>query len=1481
MQLEEAAESLMLATNGFRRSLLKSINGIVVEVPFSEAWTLAEDDRVRWVEPALPQFNDLNDSNRVITEVDEVQDSPYGLDGEGVVVMVYDGGYAYSGHQDFGGRLTTRDDAGTSDHATHVAGTIGGDGAASAGQYTGMAPAVTIESYGFQQDGGLQEGFLYTDPGDLEADYSDAINNYGAVISNNSIGTNTAPNGFPCEWTGDYGVTSSLIDGVVRGDLGAPMRIVWANGNERQTDRCGNLYFTTAPPACAKNHITVGAMNSNDDTVTYFTSWGPSDDGRIKPDISAPGCQSDGDGGVTSTSSSGGYSTKCGTSMASPTACGIGALLIQDHRNQYPDAPEMANSTLKTLLAHTAFDAGNVGPDCQYGYGSIRSKAAIDHLRGGSFLETNIAQNESYNFLIVVPAGAERFQVTAAWDDVPAEPLVVPSLVNDIDVVVHGPDGTRYYPWSINPDDPSQPATQNAEDHINNIEQVTVANPAEGIWSVELVGTVVTTDTQLVSVAASPELIDCSSSGIVTLDRSVYPLEGQLAVRVVDCDLNTDDQLVEEYVIDVCSNLECETVQLIESGEATSEFVGLLLHSTTDAVGVLQVEDGGTISTTYSDASDIDGNPAQVTDDATVDGAVPAITGVEILTVEPRAATIEVYFDEPCQITVEYATTCGASGESKSVSAYESVHTVTLSGLEDDTDYFFTITGTDQAGNTVVDDNGGDCYTFMTTPVPDYFTEQFGSGVDLAGFSIRFSPNGSIDFYSACGETIGTLPVDPSGGAAVSLSDDDSQEIAPGQPVLLYGTPWDTFYVNSNGSLTFQSGDTSYGESLSSHFAAPRISALWDDLNPSVGGTVSWKDTGQSIVVTYENVPEYSTSNDNTFQIEFFDSGDLRLSWLNIDLADAVVGLSAGTGSDPDFLPTDLSGLTTGCGPQPPNATSLVFSTTPGTIVDILLEGTDDGLPDPPGALTYVIDSLPIQPLRHMVTGALLTSADLPYIMPPGIQPRFNYEPQSAWEGEDTFSWHVDDGGEAPDGGSSPQAYVDITVSTGPQAIHVFTMDTDPGWVGEGEWAWGQPLGDGGQYGNPDPTSGATGTNVVGYNLAGDYANSMPEYAVTTGAMNCSEMTGTELRFMRWLNVESPSYDHAYIQVSADDGATWTQVWENTSEVVDSAWTPMSYDISAVADGSDAVRIRWIMGTSDSSWQYSGWNLDDVELWGIVPGGPSPGDINGDGWVGVDDLLIVIANWGQCNPAECPADLNGDGWVGVDDLLIVIANWGPGRRSMSGSDEPAIALEPESNPTSDPKDEVEDDLYVNDDVLAPTWDDGLTQIDSGYLQTGNGVLELELGDTVPVDGHDVLSVGGTAVLGGGLSVRFGSEYEPRAGDRFGVVLASSIESEFDWYELPEVDEGLEIVLCYQPGVVFIEIRHRVHRPQHAQSRPQLAEADLDRNGVVNAVDLVLLMQAWGRGGFHDINGDGRFGPLDMLTVMDHIQGCSTADPMRK
>src|SRR5262249_6174671 len=300
----------------------------------------------------------------------------------------------------------------------------------------GMAPGVTIQSYGFQYDGsGI---FLYTNPGDLQADYSEAINTFGAVISNNSIGTNTETNNFPCSIQGDYGVTDQLIDNIVRGGLGAPFRIVWAAGNERQGNRCDvegfGDFYSIAPPAGAKNHITVGALNSNNDTMTTFSSWGPTDDGRLKPDISAPGCQSDADLGVTSCSgaSDTAYQVFCGTSMASPTVCGLSALLIQDYRVQFP-GPDMRNSTLKGLLAQTAVDLGSVGPDYQFGYGSVRIVSAIGLMRTGNFEENIVSQGGSVNYTVNVPPGAAELKITIAWDDPAGTPNVVPSLINDLD----------------------------------------------------------------------------------------------------------------------------------------------------------------------------------------------------------------------------------------------------------------------------------------------------------------------------------------------------------------------------------------------------------------------------------------------------------------------------------------------------------------------------------------------------------------------------------------------------------------------------------------------------------------------------------------------------------------------------------------------------------------------------------------------------------------------------------------------------------------------------------------------------------------------------------------------------------------------------------------------------------------------------------------------------------------------------------------
>lgn len=161
-----------------------------------------------------------------------------------------------------------------------------------------------------------------------------------------------------------------------------------------------------------------------------------------------------------------------------------------------------------------------------------------------------------------------------------------------------------------------------------------------------------------------------------------------------------------------------------------------------------------------------------------------------------------------------------------------------------------------------------------------------------------------------------------------------------------------------------------------------------------------------------------------------------------------------------------------------------------------------------------------------------------------------------------------------------------------------WTLDSDPGWVGEGDWAYGVPLGQGGEYGNPDPTAGHTGSNVLGYNLAGDYAPNMPERHLTTTAINCAGVYATHLRFWRWLGVEDPEFDHAYVRVS-NDGENWVTVWANPGEITDRQWAEWIYDISAVADDEPTVYLRWTMGTTDVGWQYCGWNIDDIAIWGV------------------------------------------------------------------------------------------------------------------------------------------------------------------------------------------------------------------------------------------------------------------------------------------
>ncbi len=154
-----------------------------------------------------------------------------------------------------------------------------------------------------------------------------------------------------------------------------------------------------------------------------------------------------------------------------------------------------------------------------------------------------------------------------------------------------------------------------------------------------------------------------------------------------------------------------------------------------------------------------------------------------------------------------------------------------------------------------------------------------------------------------------------------------------------------------------------------------------------------------------------------------------------------------------------------------------------------------------------------------------------------------------------------------------------------------YPMDVNPGWTAEGGWAWGVPQGIGG-----DPTNGFTGTNVYGYNLAGQYTNNMSVQSLTSKPLDCSRFRGVTLQFRRWLGVERNTYDHARLQVSSD-GVTWSNVWENGSaDLSESAWTLCTYSLAAVADLQPAVYLRWTMGPSDSSTTFSGWNIDDVEI---------------------------------------------------------------------------------------------------------------------------------------------------------------------------------------------------------------------------------------------------------------------------------------------
>jgi hypothetical protein len=406
----------------------------------------------------------------------------------------------------------------------------------------------------------------------------------------------------------------------------------------------------------------------------------------------------------------------------------------------------------------------------------------------------------------------------------------------------------------------------------------------------------------------------CSSSGTVTLERGRFGCTDTAEVEVMDCDLDTNPALIESTSVTVFSSADPvgETVILTETGIGTSRFRGSVGLTTALAVGQVTVEPGGTLSARYVDADDgAGGMNVPVLDSAVIDCTPPQVLAVTVTNVTRNAATVTILTDEPCTARVSFGADCAATPSSRSSSDLATSSLVQLAGLQPNTTYFFEVRASDEAGNLTLADNGGLCYAFTTDDVSLYFTQEFLGDNDLDGVMLAFHPVPGEDGYRLCRRVSGTsFPTDPAGGTTLALGDDDSAQITlgGGKSVQLYGTPFTSFFVNANGNLTFGAGDDDYSESLSEHFALPRVAALWDDLNSAAGGSISWKQLSDRVAVTWQNVPEYSTANQNSFQIELFFAGSVRITFLALAANDGITGLSRGTGLDPGFIEMDLSG---------------------------------------------------------------------------------------------------------------------------------------------------------------------------------------------------------------------------------------------------------------------------------------------------------------------------------------------------------------------------------------------------------------------------------------------------------------------------------------------------------------------------------------------------------------------------------------------
>jgi len=401
------------------------------------------------------------------------------LNGQGMIVGEWDGGAVRSTHQEFGtGRVIQKDGASftgattNTSHATHVAGTLMGAGTNSNAK--GMAHQATLWANDWTSD--LSEATSQAADGLLVSNHS-----YGYLASSLQ------------QWQfGYYDTNSANWDELT---FNAPFYLPCiAAGNDRNggVNTSAGGYDLITGRGAAKNVLTVGAVNIQTNytgpssvVMSSFSNWGPTDDGRIKPDVVGAGV------GIFSSvaNADDSYSTYNGTSMATPNVAGS-ILLLQQHYKNLNSGNFMRAATLKALTIHTADEAGNApGPDYSFGWGLVNvQKAAqiISNNNTSAFIRERNLNNGSSEKFNITAASSDPIEVTIAWTDpkgtsAPAGIINPPNLmlVNDLDMRIWRNNTERYMPWILDPASPSAAATK-GDNFRDNVEKIIIENPIPG-----------------------------------------------------------------------------------------------------------------------------------------------------------------------------------------------------------------------------------------------------------------------------------------------------------------------------------------------------------------------------------------------------------------------------------------------------------------------------------------------------------------------------------------------------------------------------------------------------------------------------------------------------------------------------------------------------------------------------------------------------------------------------------------------------------------------------------------------------------------------------------------------------------------------------------------------------------------------------------------------------------------------------------------